>query len=541
MSTALLGVTGIASAADVLVAGQTLTSASVNSFTVGDGVCAIDWKVYGAGGGTASDNTAGKPGGVVITRDETSVGDVYEIHAGTAGGDSDGTSGGSAGQGYAYTDPTDSDNDFDVSGEAGDADDPNAPLFYSGGGGGGSVVLDDQGLFIGAAGGDGGAAEETLSGYGGGYTFSYTDNEDADGVGEQYTGSVSATGVACAAPKAPGNLQVSGSDGSAVVSFWAPPTDDGYATITGYQVKVDNGAWTAITTAYDQATDKTSGTIAIANSRDPHTVSVRATSAVGPGASVSTDDVYIFSNPAAPTGVVVVPGVSSIRVSWSAPADTSDITGYQAYAIVEGAQSSGTDNVCSPTGQALTCVIGVEAGHAYYVGVASLNETGYPGEDSVASGGMTAVIAGPATPSAVPSQDNGDITGPAGPISKLTAGQKLTLQGDGFAPLSTVQLLVYSSPVSLGTVVTDGSGRFSVEVTIPAGLANGTHHLVATGVDADGNTRNLVVQVTVSGGVVTDASLATTGFTAVPVAVGGGLVLLTGAGLLVGARRRSNA
>jgi hypothetical protein len=100
-----------------------------------------------------------------------------------------------------------------------------------------------------------------------------------------------------------------------------------------------------------------------------------------------------------------------------------------------------------------------------------------------------------------------------------------------------VQLLVYSSPVSLGTVVTDENGSFSVEVTVPANLANGTHHLVATGVDANGNVRNLVIAVTVSGGV---ATLATTGFDAVPVAVGGGLVLLTGAGLLVGARRRSN-
>ena len=50
-------------------------------------------------------------------------------------------------------------------------------------------------------------------------------------------------------------------------------------------------------------------------------------------------------------------------------------------------------------------------------------------------------------------------------------------------------------------------------MTLPKALANGVHHLVASGVDVDGNARNLVVEVTVCGGA---AVLANTGFSAAP-------------------------
>ena len=65
-------------------------------------------------------------------------------------------------------------------------------------------------------------------------------------------------------------------------------------------------------------------------------------------------------------------------------------------------------------------------------------------------------------------------------------------------------------------------------MTLPEGLTNGDHHLVATGVDADGNVRNLVVEVTVSGGA---AALRRHRLLGRAVLGAGALALLAGGGL----------
>ena len=73
-------------------------------------------------------------------------------------------------------------------------------------------------------------------------------------------------------------------------------------------------------------------------------------------------------------------------------------------------------------------------------------------------------------------------------------------------------------------------------MTLPKDLANGVHHLVASGVDVNGNVRNLVVEITVSGGT---AVLAYTGFSPLPFIGAGVLALGAGGGLLVASRRRA--
>ena len=227
----------------------------------------------------------------------------------------------------------------------------------------------------------------------------------------------------------------------------------------------------------------------------------------------------------------------SLTVDWDAPAPNSgsyDLDGFEVYISQLGGENLG-GNACSAEADPTACTFTVIDGFEYDGDRGVDRRAGYPGGGtSVRSVTVTAVSA----PTAVPTKDDGDLKGAGGAaLGTLTAGQKVTLTGEGFAPGTTVQLTVFSSPVSLGTVVAGEDGSFSVEVTIPANLADGTHHLVATGIAADGTTRNLVITVTVSGGV---ATLATTGFDAVPVAVGGGLVLLVGAGLAVGARRRES-
>ena len=62
---------------------------------------------------------------------------------------------------------------------------------------------------------------------------------------------------------------------------------------------------------------------------------------------------------------------------------------------------------------------------------------------------------------------------PDGPVvvadTSLTFGQSVTVSGGGFDELTPVDVFLFSDPVKLATVTTDGNGAFSVTVTIPAG------------------------------------------------------------------------
>jgi hypothetical protein len=84
----------------------------------------------------------------------------------------------------------------------------------------------------------------------------------------------------------------------------------------------------------------------------------------------------------------------------------------------------------------------------------------------------------------------------------------VVLTGSGFLPFSTVVLTMYSTPTPLGTAVVEADGTFTATVTIPSGLAAGTHSLVASGIDDSGNPYALRMDVTLTGatGGPTDAS-----------------------------------
>ena len=99
-------------------------------------------------------------------------------------------------------------------------------------------------------------------------------------------------------------------------------------------------------------------------------------------------------------------------------------------------------------------------------------------------------------------------------------------------------MVIYSTPQVLTTVVADASGNFTVEVTVPAGLAAGSHTLVASGVDANGVLRYVTLPVTVTSA--GSAQLAYTGADVLVPALGGLAAVVVGAGLIV-VRRRSAA
>jgi hypothetical protein len=75
--------------------------------------------------------------------------------------------------------------------------------------------------------------------------------------------------------------------------------------------------------------------------------------------------------------------------------------------------------------------------------------------------------------------------------------QRITVGGTGYLPGSVIQLGIYSAPTSLGTVVADATGAFSVAVTIPADQSLGAHTVAASGISASGTARLLTAGTTV--------------------------------------------
>jgi len=107
-------------------------------------------------------------------------------------------------------------------------------------------------------------------------------------------------------------------------------------------------------------------------------------------------------------------------------------------------------------------------------------------------------------------------------------GSTITVEGGGFAPGETVDVVLHSTPVTIGTPTADARGSFSAAMTIPGDVPAGSHTVVATGA-ASGRA--------FSAGVVLALPATGSGLdAAAPTAIGGALLLL-GIALLAIRRR----
>ncbi|MGH8860772.1 MAG: hypothetical protein ACRDVG_05980 [Jatrophihabitantaceae bacterium] len=119
-------------------------------------------------------------------------------------------------------------------------------------------------------------------------------------------------------------------------------------------------------------------------------------------------------------------------------------------------------------------------------------------------------------------------------------GATISVHGTGFGSSETVQLTLNSTPISLGSAMTDGSGNFSKSVKLPSGVT-GTHTITAVGTSSG---RTASVQITIGGGTGGGGSggggLASTGVAVFGIG-GVGLALLVGGALLLaaGGRRKT--
>lgn len=405
----------------------------------------------------------------------------------------------------------------------------------AGGGGGG-----------GFSGGGGAGATDASTGAGGGAGYTLWPDYDAfpvvDVVAGTNAGSASAaySWVACpplAVPSAPELGDVVAGDGSAVVQVWPAEQDPADTSALTYEYRVDGGSWKPFSTApVWQGADLREGTVPALTNGTTHSIQVRALSDAGAGAASVAKTVTPFAPIGAPGGVAVTTTPTSVRVTWTAPTvpGTYDVAGY---VIGMGTGEMGGE-VCETAADVLSCTVtGVQSGVDYSVVVFAVDTEGNAGEGSepVQTGAIP-------FPSSVPTA-NGPLTTSGISTGSVTPGSTITVSGTGYAPFSTVTVLVYSTPTVLGTAQADANGAFTFTGKLPAGLAAGSHTLVAAGVDGAGNPRYLTQAITVGGAAGSGASggLAYTGADIAVPTIGGLAALAVGGGLVLAGRRRRSA
>lgn len=128
--------------------------------------------------------------------------------------------------------------------------------------------------------------------------------------------------------------------------------------------------------------------------------------------------------------------------------------------------------------------------------------------------------------------------------TNVTPGQSVTVNFNGFMAGSDVKLTFESVPVDLGTFEANDQGVVRTAVTIPSNASFGSHSIVATGVDPDGNPYvvRLAITVSATGEALTPGEgLPATGSSIVLILAIGGLALASGFGLFGAARQRQDA
>nr|WP_304516316.1 Ig-like domain repeat protein [Cellulomonas sp. JH27-2] len=125
-------------------------------------------------------------------------------------------------------------------------------------------------------------------------------------------------------------------------------------------------------------------------------------------------------------------------------------------------------------------------------------------------------------------------------VTEIHRGQELEAVAAGLLPGTKVSFVLHSSPTTLGTATADEDGIAAVAVTIPSDVTAGDHTLVVTATDVLGDEH--VEKVALVAVVPVDdptGELAETGSNVAPLVIGGALLLIVGAGLVLVRRRRA--
>lgn len=324
-------------------------------------------------------------------------------------------------------------------------------------------------------------------------------------------------------PAAPIDLIATPGAGKAHVRF-IPPDDNG-SPVTGYEVRVGEGAWQPLTTTADGAARR--GTVTgLTNGREVY-IAVRAVNAVGAGDASAYVPVTPSAPPVAPLPApTAVEGISSVTVSWQA-STAEDVTGYTVL-------SSGSAR-CDVGPEVTSCVVGVEVGASitFRVVVHTAWGDSEPSPPSAPVAGMP-----PTFPQAPPSLGGVTTMLVESVLGSIVPNTGVWLTGGGFLPNSTVAVGIYSEPRLLAMTTADAGGNIRVAITVPGDLPLGRHTLVAIGVDHSGQTRVVSAPITV---VAPGEMLAATGVPPAPLVAVSLLLVLAGVGALRASHRMARS
>ena len=147
--------------------------------------------------------------------------------------------------------------------------------------------------------------------------------------------------------------------------------DPGDATISGYELSIDNGTYNAITYSSDSVSNSHSHTVANLSNGTTYTLALRAVNQSGKGPSSALSAIPV-AVPLAPSGLSATASDSEITLSWSDPGNAT-ISGYElssdggdSFTAISGSDASTTSHT----------VTGLTNGTTYSFVLRALNASG---------------------------------------------------------------------------------------------------------------------------------------------------------------------
>ncbi len=215
---------------------------------------------------------------------------------------------------------------------------------------------------------------------------------------------VNATTAFTVPPGAPANLQAQASGHTAISLSWTAPSDDGGATITGYQIELSTDAgtnWSDLVT--NTGTTSTTYTHTGLLPATTYHYRISAINAAGTGNPSNIDNATIdaASVPDAPTGLTATAsGSTQIHLSWTAPSNDggASITGYQ-IELSTDAGANWSDLVANTESSATTYThSGLPESATRHYRVYAINSIGESDPSNVANATTGAAITRPDAP-----------------------------------------------------------------------------------------------------------------------------------------------
>ena len=293
-----------------------------------------------------------------------------------------------------------------------------------------------------------------------------------DSVGNSITTPSTAFGYYYSAPTAVTGVTSTVGNGQVVLN-WTTPTDNGNASITGYQVQdsTDGTTWTTVaantasTSPTYTATGLTNGTTYYFRVAAINTVGAGAASYVGSASSPGNPSTP-FTVPGAPSITTGTVGNAQITLTWNAPSSNggANITGYQVQTSTDGSNWTTAVANTGSTGTSYT-VTGLTNGTAYYFQVAAINHT-------VSDLGSFSSSYGPVTPYTTTDAPT-SLSGAAGQNGQVPLSWTAPASNGGSA--ITGYSVDYSTNGTSWTSATTNTGSTTTSYTV-TGLTNGTSY-----------------------------------------------------------------